>query len=81
MAINSAGSSRPSKEEMRRKTPSQRRRDERRKNEFLAKKSVEAKDIAEVNTINEAILIEPKDDIALEEPEAKDIIALAKKVK
>ena len=74
-AGNTAGSSKPAKEDIRRKTPSQRRRDEKRKAEFIAKKSVEAKDIsAVVNTNNQAILIEPKDEIVLEEPKAKEAL-------
>ena len=62
---------------MKRKTPSQRRRDEKRKAEFLAKKTVDPTE-ASLNNKNanasdhaKVLLVEPKDEINLEEPEVK----------
>eukprot|EP00092_Neocalanus_flemingeri_P106988 GFUD01137298.1.p1 GENE.GFUD01137298.1~~GFUD01137298.1.p1 ORF type:complete len:212 (-),score=73.99 GFUD01137298.1:65-700(-) len=71
-----AGVSAPVKQSMKRKTPSQQRRDERRKNEYLAKKSQEATDVT-LNAKNKkatktVLLIEPKDEINLEEPEVEE---------
>ena len=56
----------------RRKTPSDQRRDERRKAEFIAKKTVESKESSLKDKPSDpvkVVLVEPKDEINLEEPE------------
>ena len=54
----------------RRKTPSQQRRDDRRKADFLAKKNLGSKDSSGNTMVGKILISEPKDEIELEEPKA-----------
>ena len=75
----SAGPWNPKTQSKRRKTPSCQRRDEKRKAEFVKKKTLETqesfKNVKTVDKINpvEVALVEPKDEILLEEPEVKKV--------
>ena len=70
----SAGPWNPESQSKRRKTPSCQRRDEKRKAEFIKKKTLEAqessKNVKSAHKINpvEVALVEPMDEILLEEP-------------
>ena len=72
-AGTSAGGSSPEFQAKRRKTPSNWRRDEKRKAEFIKNKSLESKEQVadkQSDTLG-AVLIEPKDEILLEQPRVK----------
>ena len=74
-AGSSAGTWNPgNNQSRRRKTPSDPRRDERRKSEFIAKKTMESNESsvkAKLIDPEKVVLVEPKDEIELEEPDVK----------
>ena len=60
----------------RKKTPSQFRRDEKRKKEFLTKKNLEPNESSKKVVSSDAVkalLVEPKDEINLEKPDEKEV--------
>ena len=75
-ARSSAGTWNPgNKQSRRRKTPSDHRRDESRKSEFIAKKTKESNESsvkAKLIDPVKVVLVEPKDEMELVEPELKD---------
>ena len=60
-------------ETIRRKTPSNKERDERGKADFLKKKTLASKELQANNDAASSKLREPKDEIPLEKPEVKEI--------